>query len=166
MSERAHRKYEIAEKSHRARSLWKGLFAGLIAGVAATAAKSVAERVYPPRIHGEPEPTEVLAEKLVGHELAPASRRSAGKAVTWGIGAAAGATYGAIAEYFPEATHREGASFGLALMALTHENVLSVRGAASETDQETTREHTSEAASHIIFGCVAERVRRLVRALL
>jgi putative membrane protein len=51
-------------------------------------------------------------------------------------------------------------------MALTHENLLPVENAASETRQETTREHTSETASHIVFGCVAERVRRLVRALL
>ncbi len=166
MSERVPSKHDAKQNNQRTRSLWKGLFAGLVAGVAATAAKTVAERFYPPRIYGEPEPTEALAEKIAGHELSPAARQSAGKAITWGIGAAAGAAYGAVAEYFPEATHKEGASFGLMLMALTHETALPAMGVEAPAEQQTTREHTSEAASHVLFGVVAERVRRIVRGLM
>ena len=79
-------------------SLLKGLLAGAIGGIVATAAKSVAEKVYPPRVHGEPEPPEVAAEKL------------------------------------PE--------------------------------DQTLRERTSEGATHILYGVVAERVRSLVRGML
>jgi hypothetical protein len=33
-------------------------------------------------------------------------------------------------------------------------------------DEQTPREHASEAATHVIYGVVAERVRRLVRGML
>lgn len=148
------------------RVLWKGLVAGLVAGAVATAAKMVAEKFYPPRVHGEPEPPEVLAEKIAGHELAPATKKAAGEAIHWSFGLAAGAAYGAAAEYFPAATAKEGASFGLVLMGLTHESALPAMGLDAPAEEQSTREHTSEAASHILFGVVAERVRSFVRGRL
>ena len=54
------------------RSLVKGMLAGLIGGLVATAAKTIAEKIYPPRTHGEPEASEVLAERIsgeMGHRL-------------------------------------------------------------------------------------------------
>ncbi len=148
------------------RSLVKGLIAGAVAGLVATAAKSIAERIYPPRTHDEPAPTEALAEKLAGHELAPATRELVGRSLHWGFGAAAGAVYGALVEYYPAAAAKEGASFGLALMALTHEGALPALGVEPPAEEQTTREHTSEAASHVLYGVVAERVRSLVRGAL
>jgi putative membrane protein len=148
------------------RSLWKGLVAGLVAGVVATAAKSVAEHFYPPRVHGEPEPPEALAEKIAGHHLDKPTKHAAGEAIHWGFGLAAGAAYGAAAEYFPAAKAKEGASFGLVLMAMTHETALPAMGIGAAAADQSEREHTSEAATHILFGVVAERVRSLVRGLL
>jgi putative membrane protein len=144
----------------------KGLLAGLVAGLAATAAKSIAEKFYPPRIHGEPEPPEVLAEKIAGHPLYGETKTVATEAIHWGFGAAAGAAYGALAEFYPAATAKEGASFGLALMTLTHETALPAMGLSAPAEEQTPREHTSEAASHLLFGLVAERVRGFVRGLL
>lgn len=148
------------------RSLLKGLLAGLIAGVVATAAKSLAERLYPPRTHGEPEPPELLAEKIAGHELSPAQKLAAGKAIHWGFGALTGAAYGGLAEYFPAATAKEGASFGLALATLTHETALPAMGLAAEPEAQSMQEHTSEMASHVVYGIVTETVRSRVRRLL
>lgn len=148
------------------RSLVKGLVAGAIAGVVATAVKSLAERIYPPRVHGEPEPPEVLAEKVAGHELDDTTKTAASEAIHWGFGAAAGAFYGVVAEFYPAATAKEGASFGLALMTLTHESALPAMGLSAPPEEQTKREHTSEAASHMLFGVVAERVRSMVRPLL
>jgi putative membrane protein len=146
--------------------LIKGLLAGLVAGLAATAAKSLAEKFYPPRTHGEPEPPDVLAEKIAGHPLDGETKVIASEAIHWGFGAAAGAAYGALAEYYPAATSKEGASFGLALMTLTHETALPAMGLSAPSEEQTTREHTSEAASHVLYGVVAERVRRVVRGML
>jgi putative membrane protein len=146
--------------------LIKGLIAGVLAGLAATAAKSFAEKMYPPRVHGEPEPPEVLAEKIAGHPLDHDTKLIASETIHWGFGAAAGAAYGALAEFYPAATAKEGASFGLALMTLTHETALPAMGLSGSPEEQSSREHTSEAATHLMYGLVAERVRSFVRGLL
>jgi putative membrane protein len=154
------------EKKTRERSLAKGLLAGLIGGLVATAAKTLAERIYPPRTHGEPEPPEVLAEKFAGHELALAKKKTAAGSIHWGFGALAGAAYGGVVEYFPAATEEEGAAFGMALGSLTHGTALPAMGLSAEPEDQTVRERTSEMASHVVFGVVTETVRRVVRKML
>lgn len=154
------------ETQMQERSLAKGLLAGLIGGLAATAAKTLAEKIYPPHLHGEAEPPEVLAEKLAGHELDAETRAVASKTIHWSLGALAGAAYGALAEYYPAATAKEGASFGLALVTLTHENALPAIGLSAEPEEQTTRERTSEMSAHVVFGLVTEMVRRTVRKIL
>lgn len=148
------------------RSLLKGLLAGAVAGLAATAAKSFAEKIYPPRVHGEPEPPEVLAEKFAGHELSDSSKAVASEAIHWGFGAAAGAFYGVLVEFYPAASAKGGATFGLTLMSLTHEGALPALHLSESPDEQTPREHGSEAASHLLYGVVTERVRSVVRGLL
>lgn len=148
------------------RSLLKGLIAGLVGGLVATAAKSVAEKIYPPRTHGEPEPPAVLAEKVAGHSLAETPKAIAAETIHWGFGAVTGAAYGVLAEFYPAATAKEGATFGLTLASLTHGSALPAMGLSAEPQQQTTREHTSEVATHIIYGLVTETVRSLVRKLL
>jgi putative membrane protein len=150
----------------RKRSIWKGLLAGAVAGLVATAAKSMAEKFYPPRTHGEPNPPEEMAEKIAGHSLDEDTRETAAEAIHWGFGIAAGAAYGAAAEFFPMVADKGGATFGLTLMALTHDSALPAMGLSAELQDQTPREHTSEAASHVIFGVVAERVRSLTRGLM
>ena len=149
-----------------ARSLAKGMLAGLIGGLVATAAKSVAEKLYPPRTHGEPEPPAVLAEKVAGHELAGGERQVAVEAIHWGFGALTGAAYGALAEYYPAATAKDGAAFGTALDSLTHKAALPAMGLSAEPEQQTAREKASEMATHVVYGVVTETVRRFVRKML
>jgi putative membrane protein len=148
------------------KSLLKGLVAGAIAGLVATAAKTAAEKIYPPRVHGESEPPELLAEKIAGHHLDDETKEVASEAIHWGFGALAGAAYGALAEFYPAATGKQGASFGLALMSLTHEGALPAMGLSEPPEEQGFREHTSEAGSHILYGVVAEKVRKLVRGML
>ena len=147
-------------------SLWKGLAAGLVAGLIATAAKNLAEKLYPPRIHGEPEPAELLTERIAGHPLDPVTEHIASESIHWGFGAAAGAFYGALAEFYPAATSKEGANFGLVLMAITHQDVLPAMALGAPTEEQSEREQTSEAATHLIYGVVVERVRSIVRDIL
>jgi putative membrane protein len=146
--------------------LWKGLAAGLVAGLVATAAKSVAEKFYPPRTHGEPEPPELLTERIAGQPLDASTEHAASEVIHWGFGAAAGAFYGALVEFYPAATSKEDANFGLTLMALTHEGVLPAMSLSAAPEQQTEREQSSEAVSHLIYGVVAERIRSIVRSLL
>ena len=146
--------------------LLKGLLAGLIAGLVATAAKTLVERFYPPRTHGEPEPSDLLAERIAGHPLDDRTKEIAGEAIQWGFGALTGAAYGALAEFYPQATAKEGATFGMALNTLTHEKALPALGLAAEAEDQTFREKSSEAASHVLYGVVTEKVRSVVRKLL
>ncbi len=157
---------EIDEVRAYPRSLVKGLLAGLIGGLVATAAKTIAEKVYPPRTHGEPEPPEVLAEKVAGHELAHGEKAAAAEAIHWGFGALTGAAYGALAEYYPAATGKDGAAFGMALTSLTHGGALPAMGLSAEPQDQTVREKTSEMATHVVYGMVTETVRRFVRKML
>ena len=146
-----------------ARSIPKALLAGAIGGAVATAAKTVAEKIYPPRTHGEPEPPAVLADKVAGHELAKTNKLVAVEGIHWAFGIAVGAVYGAISEYYPAATSRDGASFGMTLMALTHESALPALGLSPAPAAQTAREKTSEMVTHVIYGVVTEVVRREVR---
>jgi putative membrane protein len=153
-------------KTTDGRSLAKGLLAGLVGGLVATAAKTWAERIYPPRTHGEPEPQEVLAERVAGHELVAPQREVAAEAINWGFGALTGAAYGALVEYYPAATAKDGATFGMALSSLTHGTLLPAMGLAVKPEELTARERTSEMATHMVYGVVTETVRRVVRRIL
>jgi putative membrane protein len=154
------------EKKTYGRSLAKGLLAGLIGGLAATAAKTLAEKVFPPRTHGEPEPPAVLAEKIFGHRLEGAQKLAAMETIHWGFGAMTGAAYGALAEYYPAATSKDGAAFGMALTSLTHGTALPAMGLSAEPEEQTFREKSSEMATHVVYGVVTETVRRVVRKML
>ena len=146
------------------RSLAKGLLAGLAAGVAGTIAMTFAERMFPPRPEGDEEqPGELFAEKIAGHELSPELRELASKGIEWSMGIAAGAVYGALAEYYPAATSKEGASFGIALEALTQEKALPALGLLRPKEDQTMRERASEITSFVVFGIAAEMVRSFVR---
>jgi putative membrane protein len=128
------------------RSLFKGLVAGLIGGLVGTIAMTAAERMFPPQADDETEP---VAKAAVG--------------IRWGFGAAAGAAYGAVAEVCPAATAKEGASFGMAVEALTHEGVLPTLGLLVQPADETVRDRASEVTSHVVFGVATEVVRGFVR---
>jgi putative membrane protein len=144
-----------------AKSLAKGMLAGLIGGLVATAAKSVMEKMYPPRTHEEPEPPELLTERIsheAGYALTPTAKVVVAETIHWGFGALTGAAYGGLAEYFPAATAKDGANFGLTLATLTHGAALPEMGLA-----EATRERTREMTSYVVYGLVTEKVRRFVR---
>ncbi len=147
-------------------SLVKGLVAGLVGGLVATAAKTLAEQVYPPRVHGEPEPPEVTAEKIAGHPLDEDTKEVAAETIHWVFGAVAGGFYGVLAELYPNITAKSGATFGLTLMSLTHEGALPALGLSEPPEEHSFREHTSEATTHMIYGVVTEKVRGMVRHML
>jgi putative membrane protein len=150
----------------RQKSLLKGIIAGLIGGLIATAAKTCAERLYPPRQHGEAEPPLLLAEKIAGHHLAEPGKTIAAESIHWGFGALTGAAYGGLAEFYPAATDKGGASFGMVLASLTHDGLLPAMDLSAPAGQQAPREHTSQMATHLVYGIVTETVRGLIRHLL
>ena len=157
---------EEERKTEPAKSLVKGLVAGLIGGLVATAAKMMTDKMYPARAHGEPKPPPALASSLAGHELTASGETAAVEVIHWGFGALTGAAYGALAEFYPAATAKDGAGFGMALASLTHEGALPAMGLSAPSREQTIREKTSEMASYAVFGVVTETVRRVIRKML
>lgn len=153
----------LTTNAHATNHLIKGAIAGLIGGLVATAAKTAAEKIYPPRTHGEPEPTDVAARKLGAGSLTSNEKAAAAEGIHWVFGGLAGAAYGVAAELYPAVTAKNGITFGMALMAFAHEGALPALGlAAAPTDQEP-REQRSEMVTHVVYGVVAETVRKIVR---
>jgi len=153
----------VAKKPKR--SLAKGVVAGLIGGLAGTAAKLLAERAFPPSAPSEPE---LLSEAPVGHDLAlahktPLAAQAGPQTAGWVVGSAAGAIYGGLAEFYPAATARRGASFGLVLGTLSEEGALGAVRLVREPERQTLRDRTSEMTAYAVYGVVTEAVRRLVR---
>lgn len=156
----------LDKRKSAARSLVKGLIAGMIGGIAGAAAKHVAEKIYPPRVKGEPVPPEVLAQRAAGGSLTTTEKKAAGEAVHWLFGASAGAVYGGVAEYYPQVTAKEGANFGMVVATVTHEGVLPAIGLVASPEKQSAREQTSEMTSHLVYGVVTEVVRSVVRRML
>jgi putative membrane protein len=153
------------KKEQRPKSLAKGAIAGLIGGIVATAAKHAVERVYPPHPRSE-DKKPLLIEASSKQRFKIARKAAASPAAHWGLGAATGAAYGVVAEFYPEATAKEGASFGMALVALTHDGALPALGLTARPEDQTMREKSSELASYIAYGVVTETVRRVVRRMI
>jgi len=152
-------KLTLIKSRKPSRSLAKGLAAGLIGGLVATAARSLALKAYPRHKHAELPPPEAGSRALTLRKKIASS-----PALPWAVGAAAGAAYGAVAEYYPPVTSKDGASFGMTLAAFTQDGALAAVGLT--TPVESTRERTSEMTSFVIFGVVTETVRRIVRKVL
>jgi len=150
----------------RTRSFAKGAVAGLIGGIVAIAAKNAAEKIYPPRTKRHSEPPTLVPRKGSGKVLTVKQRSVAQQTMHLGLGAAAGAAYGTIAEVYPAATSKQGASFGMALIALNQDRTLPLLGRFAKAETQTKREHTSELVSFVVFGVVTETVRRVVRRMI
>ena len=152
--------------SKRSRSIVKGAIAGFFGGLVAASVKSAAEKIYLPRSSRELKSPTVLTPKRGGRELALEKRHSSQNVSRLGIGAAAGAAYGAVAELYPPVTAKQGANFGMALVAMTHDTSLPFLGRAAIPEPETKLEQTRELVSFVIYGVVTETVRRIVRRMI
>jgi putative membrane protein len=141
------------------KSLTKGLVAGLIGGLVGTVAKTFAERLFPAKTHEG-----LAAATGTGLALTTASAPAA-EGFHWAIGTLAGAAYGALVEYYPAASSKDGASFGVVLGSLTHEGIPAL-GLEAEPVGQTMLERGGEMTSYIAYGVVTETVRGWVRRVL
>lgn len=124
------------------KSLPKALIAGAVGGLIGAVAMAVVERMFPRTAKDEPELVE---------------------AIHWGFGVAVGAAYGAVAEFYPAATAKEGATFGMALEGLAQRGALPMLGKRVPAEDEATEELASDVTSRVVFGITAETVRGFVR---
>jgi putative membrane protein len=120
----------------------------LIGGLVGALAMAAAERLIPRRAQAAAEPPEPAPGSLALDQM------------HWTFGAAAGAAYGALAEYFPSATANRGVAFGMALETLAHEGTLPALGLLTGT---AVRDSAGGFTSHVVYGVTTEVVRGFVR---
>src|SRR5450631_1616970 len=113
------------------RSLAKGIVAGAVGGLIGAVAMAVVERMFPRTAKDEPELVE---------------------AIHWGFGVAVGAAYGAVAELYPAATEKEGATFGMALEGLAQRGALPMLGEPVPAKEQAAEDVVSNVASRVVFG--------------
>ncbi len=142
------------------RSLLKGMIAGMIGGLVATAARTYAERLYPPHPHEEPK---LFIETTVHLPESSAAPRRSAAPIRWSFGALTGAVYGGLAEFYPAATEKSGASFGLVLAGLTQNGLPEL---ATPAEDKAGQEQASVMTANMVYGVVTETVRSAVRRFL
>jgi putative membrane protein len=140
------------------KSLRKGLLAGLIGGLAGVLAMAAAERLLPRQ--RVPRPGSARAGSS---PTEPAPNPLSLEAMHWSFGAAIGAAYGAVAEYFPSATAQQGVAFGMALETLADEGTLPALGLLTGSASAAATETASKLTSHVVYGVTTETVRHFLR---
>jgi putative membrane protein len=108
----------------------------------------------------------VVSTVTGGRHLSHEGREKGGPIVHYAFGAIMGATYGAIAEGFPEATFGFGTAFGAALFAGADLVAVPALNLSGSTGDAPVSSLTTPFAAHLVYGTATEAVRRFVRTLL
>lgn len=163
----------------------KGLAAGLLGGLVASWVMGQFQAAVPQesfrKLLGEPEKkdsgsdesdpatvrtAEAITEGVFNHELTEAEKEKAGPLVHYAFGGTVGALYGVSAETEPAITAGFGSLYGTAVWVGADNLALPVLGLARWPDAYPASTHLYALSSHVVYGLVAEGVRRLVRSAL
>ncbi len=158
----------ISTKMNKSRdiSLLKGLLAGVAGGLAGSAAKIVAEKLFPPRTQGQPEPPALVVERVAhaaGEEPSETTKKVGSQGIHWGFGTMLGGVYGVAAELTPKVTSWRGSVFGLTVNRLAHKGLLPGLDLVEPVPEQPAQERVSEWVSHVVYGVTTDLVRRAVR---
>lgn len=105
----------------------------------------------------------LAAEPLIGRPLTEREKQATGPIFHYAFGAAAGALYGAAAEWDPRTTTGAGLPFGATVWVLADELGLPALGLARKPTEYPASRHASAFGSHLVYGMTVEGVRRLLR---
>jgi putative membrane protein len=145
-----------------------GALTGLFAGLAAAWAMNLAQSLVPVKGPGKPatvHAAQFLRGKIRGKKLPHDQERAAGNRIHYAFGALLGAAYGAVVECWPRASSGLGIPFGLVVTAIADEALVPALGFAPPPWRSPAKLQAYGAASHILFGAVAEAVRKILRPL-
>src|SRR5581483_11959655 len=107
-----------------------------------------------------------VVEPLTGEEVPETQKKLAGQVVHYATGAVTGALYGMAAEATPAATWGWGLPFGAAVWAALPAATLPALDLAPPVTQQPPKAVARNLGMHLLFGAVAETVRRPVRAMM
>ena len=141
----------------------KALLAGLAGGGFGAAPHGVGEKKFnPPVGRHTPPPQQVAQRTAVAADapLPPVAETLASEGLHWGFGTLTGGVYGLVAELYPQATAWRGAVFGLAINRLMHQGILPHNKLVEPVKEQPMQERISEWVTHVVYGVVADSVRR------
>ncbi len=131
----------------------KALLAGMAAGAAASLAMKVVDDLWQ-RHYREPSYETEFTERLAGRHAT---------ALHFAFGIALGAGYGAAVELRPEAAIAGGIPFFVGEAVLGNEVIGPRIGMFRPPQEYPLNKHWNSVVTHIVYGAVAELVRREVR---
>jgi putative membrane protein len=135
------------------KNLGKALLAGVAAGAAASLAMKVVDDLWQ-RHYGEPSYETEFTGRIAGRHATAAH---------FAIGTALGAGYGAAVEMMPEAAIAGGIPFFVGEAVLGNEVIGPMLGLFRPPQDYPANKHWNSVLTHIVYGAVAELVRRNVR---
>jgi len=164
---------QAATRSAGSASIWRGAFAGLVGGVLAAGAMSLAHHLLPkptaPADEGEDatvKTADAITRRVTGRPLPEAAKPAASQIVHYAFGGGVGAMYGGVAELLPRVSAGLGVPFGLAVWLGAHLITVPALGLADSPARRPLARETPELGLHVVYGAVAELVRRLLRSAL
>lgn len=151
----------------------RAVVGGMAGGLAASFAMGMAHQAAAKRmgVRGKAQdPTARVASELTkavsGRELTAVQKSLGGQMVHYGFGTVVGGVYGAAVVVAPAVTAGCGVPFGLAVWAGAHATAVPALGLADPVMDAPLAEEAIEFISHLVYGAVAEGVRRAVTSTL
>jgi uncharacterized membrane protein YagU involved in acid resistance len=162
-------------RAERRGNLWKGLLAGALGGLVGSFAMSEFHSLVAPRVQTSAQQDKddstvlggsAISQAFFRHDLSEQERKIAGPAVHYAFGASMGAVYGPLVEREPAT--RAGWGIPLAVVLWLGAHVITVRalGLSEPITQSTFAAEGAEFGAHLVYGAVAEGVRRFARRYL
>lgn len=162
---------QLNMRTHPERSVTKGLLAGVAAGLIASFAMSQFHSLFQasePANQQDKEDSTVRAAAAISHsvfdhELTPEQKKIAGPVVHYGFGSSMAAAYGASVELAPLLQAGWGLPFGTAVWLGAHVLTVPALGFSEPVTESRPKDEAVELAAHLVYGVVAEGVRRALR---
>lgn len=154
--------------------LWKGLLAGAVGGlIASFVMGQFSALLMPEESNGDPDKEDstvkaasAISQMVLHHELTPDEKAVAGPAMHYAFGTTMGAAYGTLVEFWDAARIGGGLPFGAALWLGAHVIAVPALGFSDPITRTPAHTEIVEAAAHLVYGAVAEGIRRRLRAVI
>jgi len=152
-------------------NLWKGFLAGALGGLAASFAMSQFHALFQKAGSSalqRGEDSTVKAASAVSrivfhHKLTLDQKKIAGPTVHYGFGANVAAIYGTTAELAPLVSTGWGIPFGAVVWLGAHVITVPALGLSEPITHSAPRAEAVEFGAHLVYGAVAEGLRRFLR---
>ncbi len=131
----------------------KAVIAGAIAGLAASVAMKLSDQLWQ-KVYDEPSYEDDMTERIAGKHAAAAHLA---------IGTALGIGYSVAVELFPHTAKAAGIPFFVSEAVLGNELIGPKLGLFKPPSEYPSSKHWNSVITHMVYGAVAELVRREVR---